>query len=126
MIQRARRGAHPDHPYARPPRRRATSTTAGRSCERTRRRYDLILFALPDSLTLVAGQSSLRLESYLFTDAKRWTTRAEHLQPDGVFAMYNYYEPMVIDRLRRHADEVFGHPPCIDERTRSAVRYRRC
>ena len=37
--------------------------------EQTHTRYDMILFALPDSLTLVAGQSSLRLESYLFTVA---------------------------------------------------------
>ena len=35
--------------------------------EQTSRKYNLILFALPDSLTLVSGQSSLRLESYLFT-----------------------------------------------------------
>ena len=35
--------------------------------ERTDKRYDLILFALPDSLVLVGGQGSLRLESFLFT-----------------------------------------------------------
>ena len=35
--------------------------------ERTDRPWDQILFALPDSLTLVPGQSSVRLESYLFT-----------------------------------------------------------
>ena len=34
---------------------------------RTDKKYDLILLALPDSLTLVNGASSLRLESYLFT-----------------------------------------------------------
>ena len=44
-----------------------TSTTAARSCNSTDQKYDLILFALPDSLTLVSGASSLRLESYLFT-----------------------------------------------------------
>ena len=48
-----------------------------------------ILFALPDSLTLVAGQSSLRLESYLFTVQAVQAARA-HLKPgDGLFAMYN-------------------------------------
>ena len=35
-----------------------TSTTAGRSSSDTNKHYDLILFALPDSLTLVAGQSA--------------------------------------------------------------------
>ena len=33
----------------------------------TERRYDLVLYAIPDSLTVLAGQSSLRLESYLLT-----------------------------------------------------------
>ena len=46
------------------------------------RRYDLILFALPDSLTLVAGQSSVRLESYLFTREAIEAAR-EHLSPRG-------------------------------------------
>ena len=51
----------------------------------------MILFALPDSLTLVAGQSSLRLESYLFTLQAVQAAKA-HLNPgDGLFAMYNYY-----------------------------------
>src|SRR5438128_10690255 len=57
---------NPDHAYQDP---RVTSfVNDGRAfLEQTTRRYDLILFALPDSLTLVAGQSSLRLESYLFS-----------------------------------------------------------
>src|ERR1700687_4039134 len=34
--------------------------------EQTTRRYDLILFALPDSLTLVAGRSRLRPGEFFF------------------------------------------------------------
>ena len=30
--------------------------------------YDLIMFTLPDSLTALAGQSGIRLESYLLTE----------------------------------------------------------
>ena len=61
--------------------------------------YDLILFALPDSLTLVAGQSSLRLESYLFTPEAMEAAR-DHLKPAGAFAMYNFYrEDWLVDRL---------------------------
>ena len=61
---------------ARAPPRPALRRPARRRAHRRRPRvprahrpssYDLILFALPDSLTLVSGQSSLRLESYLFT-----------------------------------------------------------
>src|SRR5438094_6498410 len=74
----------------------------------------MILFALPDSLTLVAGQSSLRLESYLFTiDAMR-TARA-HLRPDGAFGMYNFYrEQWLVDRLANTLKHAYGYPPCVD------------
>jgi hypothetical protein len=60
------REMNPDHPYQ--DSRVSVHIDDGRAfLERTRNRYDLILFALPDSLALVSGQSSLRLESYLFT-----------------------------------------------------------
>src|SRR5881396_1899104 len=82
--------------------------------EQTTRRYDLILFALPDSLTLVAGQSSLRLESYLFTAEAMQSARA-HLTPDGAFGEYNYYrEQWLVDRLAGTLQQVYSHPPCLD------------
>ena len=80
----------------------------------TDKKYDLILFALPDSLTLVSGASQLRLESYLFTRESIEAAR-DHLKDDGVFAMYNYYrEPWLVNRLAGTLDEVFGHAPCLD------------
>jgi Spermine/spermidine synthase domain len=80
----------------------------------TDNKYDLILFALPDSLSLVSGASQIRLESFLFTEEALKAAR-EHLTDDGVFAMYNYYrEDWLIDRLGGTASEAFGHAPCID------------
>jgi Spermine/spermidine synthase domain len=82
--------------------------------ERTTKRYDLILFALPDSLTLVSGQSSLRLESYLFTLEAIRAARA-HLNAGGAFGMYNYYrEQWLVDRYAGTLQTVFGRPPCVD------------
>lgn len=82
--------------------------------EGTDRRYDLILFALPDSLTLVSGASQIRLESFLFTEDAMAAVK-RRLKPDGAFAMYNYYrEDWLIDRLAGTADKVFGHAPCVD------------
>ena len=75
--------------------------------------FDLILFALPDSLTLVSGQGSLRLESYLFTREAMEAVR-DRLAPGGVFAMYNYYRPFVFERYANTMREVFGHEPCFD------------
>src|SRR5690606_40624555 len=61
------------------------SITDGRAfLEQTDRTYDLILYALPDSLTLVSGASSLRLESYLFTEEAMRAAR-ERLKPGGAF-----------------------------------------
>jgi hypothetical protein len=105
---------HPDHPFADP--RVHSHIDDGRAfLQRTNRHYDLILFALPDSITLVAGQSSLRLESYLFTKEAIETAR-DHLKPNGAFGMYNYYEQRwLIDRYAGTLDGVFGRPPCIDD-----------
>ncbi|MFJ4525599.1 spermidine synthase [Streptomyces sp. NPDC088810] len=81
--------------------------------ERTKTRYDLVVLALPDSLTLVAGASNLRLESYLFT-REAFQAARDHLTPNGAFAMYNYYrEPWLIDRFAGTLDDVYGHPPCM-------------
>ncbi|MGV9600870.1 spermine/spermidine synthase domain-containing protein [Streptosporangium sandarakinum] len=104
---------HPDRPYADP--RVTTVVTDGRAyLERTARKYDLILFALPDSLTLVSGASSLRLESYLFTRQAMEAAR-DHLKPGGTFSMYNYYrEGWLVDRLAVTAQAAFGHRPCVD------------
>ncbi len=104
---------HPDSPYS-DPRVRVHIDDGRAFLERSGRNYDLILFALPDSLTLVAGQSSIRLESYLFTREAMEQAR-EHLRPAGVFAMYNYYrEDWLLDRLAGTLEQTYGRPPCID------------
>ncbi|WP_248959163.1 spermidine synthase [Sphaerisporangium perillae] len=105
---------HPDRPYDDP--RVTTHITDGRAyLEGTGKKYDLILFALPDSLTLVSGASSLRLESYLFTQ-QAMRAAHDHLKPGGAFSMYNYYrEEWLVDRLASTAQAAFGHKPCVDE-----------
>ncbi|HEY0799095.1 MAG TPA: hypothetical protein VGD50_08080 [Candidatus Baltobacteraceae bacterium] len=104
---------NPDHPYQDP--RVTVHIGDGRAfLEQTTNRYDLILFALPDSLVLISGQSSLRLESYLFTiEATR--AAAAHLNPGGAFAMYNYYrEVWLVDRLAGTLQATYGRAPCLD------------
>jgi hypothetical protein len=112
VIQAIGRDQHPNHPYQDP---KVTAHIGdGRAfLERTDTNYDLIIFALPDSLTLVSGQSSLRLESYLFTVESMRSVR-DHLAPGGAFTMYNYYRPDVFDRFAATITQAFGHPPCID------------
>jgi len=113
VIQAIGRDQHPNHPYEDP--RVSAHIGDGRAfLERTDTRYDLIVLALPDSLTLVSGQSSLRLESYLFTVESMRSVR-DHLAPGGAFTMYNYYRPDVFDRFAATITQAFGHPPCIDD-----------
>jgi hypothetical protein len=101
---------HPDHPYQSP--RVTTHVADGRAfLQDTARHYNLILFALPDSLTALAGQSALRLESYLLTEQSVAAARA-HLAPGGEFAMYNYYAPFLQDRYATTIKQVFGRTPC--------------
>jgi SAM-dependent methyltransferase len=112
---------HPQKPYDDP--RVHSHITDGRAfLHTTDKKYDLVIFALPDSLTLVAGSNQLRLESYLFTQEALEDVR-NVLKPGGAFAMYNYYrEDWLIGRLANTAAAAFGHQPCVDTfQARSAV-----
>jgi protein-L-isoaspartate O-methyltransferase len=102
----------PSKPYSSP---RVTLHVAdGREyLQDTSKKYNLILFALPDSLAAVAGQSAVRLESFLLTEQSIAAVKA-HLAPGGTFAMYNYYAPFLLNRYATTIDEVFGRAPCED------------
>jgi SAM-dependent methyltransferase len=106
------RAGHPDHPYRDP--RVSIHLDDGRSFVRkTAARYDQITYALVDSLVLHSGYSSLRLESFLFTEQAFGEIR-ERLKPQGVFVMYNYYrQGFVIGRLVAMAERAFGTRPIV-------------
>lgn len=108
---------NPDHVYQ--DKRVTTHINDGRAfLQNTKNTYDLILFALPDSLSLVNGASQIRLESFLFTEEALRSAR-DHLTPTGGFAMYNFYrQDWLIDRLAGTADSAFGHEPCVDKFTK--------
>jgi hypothetical protein len=105
---------HPDRPYQDP--RVSVYIDDGRAfLQRTTSSYDLILFALPDSLTVVSGQASLRLENYLFT-AEAAASARSHLRPDGVFAEYNFFrQQWLVDRLAGTLQDAYGEAPCVQE-----------
>ena len=105
---------HPDRPYDDPRVRRHIND--GRAYLRSDgARYDLIIFALPDSLTLVSTTANLRLESYLFTE-EAFASARDHLTSDGVFVLYNYYrQPWLLDKIAGMLTDVFGAPPLISQ-----------
>ena len=99
---------HPDRPYD--DARVHRTVDDGRAfLRRSSERYDLIVFALPDSLTLVSTSANLRLESFLFT-AEAFTSVRAHLDDeDGLFVLYNYYrEPWLVAKIDRMLRDSFG------------------
>jgi hypothetical protein len=103
---------HPDHPYSNP---RVTGHVGdGRAyLQNTTAHYNLIVLALPDSLTALAGQSAIRLESYLLTQQSLAAAKA-HLAAGGTFVMYNYYAPYLMDRYATTIETVFHQAPCSE------------
>jgi SAM-dependent methyltransferase len=101
---------HPENPYD-DPRVTVYIDDARSFLEKTDTKYDAVIFALPDSLALVTTSSSIRLESYLFT-IESFQSVKEHLKPDGIFVLYNYYRyEWLIDKIVSMLGEVFDEPP---------------
>ncbi len=112
VIQRLGDEHHFNHPYQDP--RVHTYISDGRAyLDQTSKHYDLILFALPDSLTLLSGQGNLRLESFLFTLESIRAVKS-HLNPGGTFAMYNYYQKFLLSRYGTTLTTVFRTRPCVE------------
>jgi spermine/spermidine synthase len=111
----ARLGAqfHPEQPFSDP--RVAVHVDDGRSfLRKSTDTYDLIIYALPDSLTLTSQFSSLRLESFLFT-VQSFQEARSHLTPNGAIVLYNYYrEDWLIRKLAGMLETAFGQAPYVE------------
>jgi len=98
---------HPDQPYA--DSRVVVHMDDGRNyLHSTNKQYDLIVYALVDSLVLHSSYSNIRLESYLFT-TQAFADIRQRLRPGGVFVMYNYFrQGWIVDRLQSMLEQTFG------------------
>jgi hypothetical protein len=98
---------HPEHVYDDP--RVTVHVNDGRAfLNSTTGRYDLIVYALTDSLTLASSAANVRLESFLFTEESLGAAR-DHLAPNGLFLMYNIYrEPWIMAKLHSMLGSAFG------------------
>jgi hypothetical protein len=76
--------------------------------------YDLIVFGLPDSLTLASPYAGVRLESFLFT-VEAFQSALEKLAPGrGLIVMYNYYRTRwLVDRIANTLGRAAGHKPLV-------------
>ncbi len=111
-ILRLGREFHPDKPYS-DPRVTVINDDARHYLRRTTKKYDLVVFALIDSLTLQSGFSGVRLESYMFTVESFQAVR-DRLTPNGLLVIYNYFrERWLVDRLANTAAVAFGDEPWV-------------
>lgn len=107
-IQRIGKAHHPNQPYSDP--RVTVHLNDGRNFLRTApaNTYDLVVFALVDSLVLHSGYSNIRLESFLFT-TESFSDVARVLKPDGLAVLYNYYrQGWIVGRIRDGLKLAFG------------------
>ena len=103
---------HPDKPYS-DPRVTRIADDARHYLRTTDKTYDLVVFALIDSLTMQSSFSGVRLESYMFTEESFRAVR-ERLTPNGLLVVYNYFrEPWLVDRLANIAAAAFGEEPRV-------------
>jgi spermidine synthase len=111
-IIRLGRELHPDHPFS-DPRVTVINDDARHFMRTTKKKYDLVVFALIDSLTLQSGFSGVRLESYMFTQ-EAFNNVRDLLNDDGMLAVYNYFrEGWLVDRLANSAAVAFGKEPYV-------------
>jgi hypothetical protein len=111
-IIRLGRELHPDQPFS-DPRVTVVNDDARHYLRTTTKKYDMVVFALIDSLTLQSGFSGVRLESYMFTQEAFLDVRGV-LTENGLLAVYNYFrEPWLVDRLANSAAVAFGSEPHV-------------
>jgi len=100
---------HPEKPYDNP-RTRAINNDARSFLRRTDQKYDLIVYGLLDSHTLLSQGSSVRLDSFVYTVEGLREARSR-LKPDGVLSLSF---AVISDALGRKIylmlQQVFGRP----------------
>jgi spermidine synthase len=101
---------HPSSPYS--DERVHVHTEDGRAfLARQGETYDLILFALTDSLVKVSAMAQLRLENYLFT-VESVRSAYQRLSKDGVLLFYNFYRrPWLMTKIETMITQATGRPP---------------
>ena len=112
VIVQLGREYHPDRPYS-DPRVNVIIDDARHFLRTTTKKYDLVVFALIDSLTLQSSFSGVRLESYMFTE-EAFQAVKNRLAADGLLVVYNYFrEPWLVDRLANISAAAFGQEPRV-------------
>ena len=112
VIQKLGITRNPDQPYADP--RVIRHLDDGRHFLRTTdQKFDLVVYALVDSLILHSSYANIRLESYLFTNEALADIKRT-LKPSGIFVTYNFFrQGWLVERLAAMIEQTFGCAPVV-------------
>ena len=108
------RDGHPEHPYA-DPRVRAIVNDARSFLRTTDQTYDMIVYGLLDSHTLLSHASSVRLDSFVYT-VEGLRDASRHLNPGGVLSLsFSMLNPKLGRKIFLMMQQAFdGRPPvCV-------------
>jgi len=114
LIARLGSTYHPERPYQNP-RVHLYIDDARSFFKKTDRRYDLIIFALLDSHTLVSNFTNINLDSYVYTRESFEEAKA-HLAEGGVISLSFFvqrHHEWLGAKLYALSKEVFGQPSLI-------------
>jgi len=110
VILRLGRQYHPEHPYD-SPRVTAHVDDARAFLGRSKQKYDLIVFGVLDSTTLLSSFSSLRLDNYVYTVEGLQSAKA-HLGDHGTLVLsFATGRSFAADRLYATLEAAFGTRP---------------
>lgn len=114
---------HPERPYS-SPRVRVVNNDARAFFRQSRGKYDLIVFGLLDSQTLLSSMSSIRLDNYIYTLESIQEARS-HLKSGGVVSLsFALTESWIQERFFRMLREVFGQDPvCLQTPYDAGISY---
>jgi len=112
VIQSIGINENPDKPYSDP--RVVRHLDDGRHFLRTTdRKYDLVIYALVDSLILHSSYANIRLESFLFTE-QALNDIKNRLKLGGIFVTYNFFrQGWIVERVATMAEAIFGCKPIV-------------
>jgi SAM-dependent methyltransferase len=107
------RAHHVERPYS-DPRVRVVLDDARAFLREGRARYDVIVYGLLDSHTLLSHVSSVRLDTFVYTVEALREARAR-LNPEGVLSLsFSIIDPLLATKLYRMMGEAFdGRPPLV-------------
>lgn len=123
-IQRAGKNAHPEHPYS-DPRVHAIVNDARSFLRNTTNTYDMVVYGMLDSHTLLSQASTVRLDSFVYTVQALREARAR-LRPHGIVSLsFDVMNDALGRKIYLMMTEAFdGHRPvCVRAGHEGAVAY---